>query len=72
VRGVPARLARDSPRIELYPAATTVVVQGSVTRAALRRIALALRSVNVAIPAGAKLPPRPPHVKVGTVKCRRR
>jgi hypothetical protein len=72
VRGVPARLFRDFARIELYPAATTIVVQGSVTRVALRRIALALRSVNVAIPAGATLPPRPPHVKVGTVKCRRR
>jgi hypothetical protein len=69
VRGVPARLFRGFPRLELYPRATTIVIQGSVRRTALLSIAGSIRSVNRRIPARAPLPPRPPYVATG-VRCR--
>jgi len=70
LRGVPARLFGDFPRIELYPVDTTVVINLAGSRAALLRVALALRGVNVRAAAGEELPPRPRHVTKGTVKCR--
>jgi hypothetical protein len=70
LRGVPARVFRKASRIELYPARTTIVVNGPRRGAALLRIAPALRGVNVRHAARANLPPRPPHVRVGTIKCR--
>lgn len=70
LRGVPGRVLRSFPRIELYPAETTIIMHGALRRPALRRVALSVRGVNVIKPPGSRLPPRPPRVDTGTVKCR--
>lgn len=70
VRGVPARLLQSLPRLELYPGGTTIIIQGSVTRAALLRVADSIRGVNTRVLAGTALPRRPPHVPNGA-RCRR-
>lgn len=71
VRGVPGRYARESLRLELYPAETTIVVQGPAvrSRAELLEVARRLRGVNVALRAAESLPARPPHAG-RTLRCR--
>jgi hypothetical protein len=73
IRGVPARVALDGSRLELYPARTTIVVQGAAvsSRADLLAVARQLRGLNVPLRAGAPLPPRPPHAG-RTLRCRSR
>ena len=70
IRGVPARVALDGSRLELYPARTTIVVQGAAvsSRADLLAVARQLRGLNVPLRAGAPLPPRPPHAG-RTLRC---
>ena len=73
IRAVPARVALDGSRLELYPASTTIVVQGAAvsSRTDLLAIARQLRGLNVPLRAGAPLPPRPPHAG-RTLRCRMR
>jgi hypothetical protein len=71
VRGVPGRYSSESHRLELYPAETTIVVQGPAvaSRADLLEVARRLRGVNVTHRAAEPLPARPPH-SGRTLRCR--
>lgn len=71
VRGVPGRYTRESRRLELYPAETTIVIQGPAvtSRADLLEVARRLRGVNVAHGVAEPLRARPPHAG-RTLRCR--
>ena len=72
VRGVPGRLSPTSRRLELYPAGTTIVINGwgLAGEAELAAVARSLRGLNTRLPPGARLPARPDHAGK-TIKCRR-
>jgi len=72
VRGVPGRLSREFRRLELYPAGTTIVINGGglASTAELLAVARALRGLNTRLGASALLPARPDHAG-RTIKCRR-
>ena len=73
VRGVPARLTSRAgfPRLELYAAKTTVVVNGfGLTRERdVLRVAASLRGLNTRLSTRRPLPPRPAHAG-RTIRCR--
>ncbi len=70
IRDVPARTSREFRRLELYPAGTTIIINGGglKSRAQLLEVARRLRGVNVPLPPPASLPARPPHAG-HTIKC---
>jgi hypothetical protein len=70
IRGVPARTSRAFPRLELYPAETTIVINGDGLKSSAQLVAVArqLRGVNVQLRPAAPLPARPPHAGV-TIRC---
>ncbi len=72
VRGVPGRLSPTFRRLELYPAGTTIVINGGglASTAELLAVARALRGLNTRLGASALLPARPDHAD-RTIKCRR-
>ena len=72
VRGVPGRLSNTSRRLELYPAGTTIVINGFglESRAELFAVARALRGVNTRLVSSARLP-APPTYAGRTIRCRR-
>ena len=72
VRGVPARLTTRAgfPRLELYAAKTTIVVNGfGLRERGVLAVAAALRGLNTRLPTRQLLPPRPPHAG-RTIRCR--
>ena len=73
VRGVPARLTTRAgfPRLELYAARTTIVVNGwGLTRTRdVLAVAASLRGLNTRLLTSRPLPPRPPHAG-RTIRCR--
>jgi hypothetical protein len=70
LRNVPARTSAEFRRLELYPAGTTIVINGGglKSRAQLLEAARRLRGVNVPLPPTAALPARPPHAG-RTIRC---
>jgi hypothetical protein len=71
VRGVRGRSSREFHRLELYPAGTTIVINGGglKSRADVLRVARRLRGVNVPLRAADRLPARPPHAGQ-RIRCR--
>ena len=69
-RDVPARRSRKSRRLELYPARTTIVINGHGLKSAAQLLAVArqLRGVNVPLRRTASLPARPHHAG-HTIRC---
>lgn len=72
VRGVPGRRSRTNRRLELYPAGSTIVINGwgLAGERELVAVARSLRGLNTRLPPGASLPARPEHAG-RTIKCRR-
>jgi hypothetical protein len=70
VRGVPARRSHTFRRLELYPAGTTIVINGDGLRrrTQLLEVARELRGVNVPLRPDARLLARPRHAGQ-TIKC---
>ena len=70
IRDVPARTSREFRRLELYPAGTTIIINGGglKSRAQLLEVARRLRGVNVPLRPPASLPARPPHAG-HTIRC---
>jgi hypothetical protein len=70
VRDVPARTLRGFRRLELYPAGTTIIINGAALKseAQLLGVARRLRGVNVPLRPAASLPARPPHAG-HTIRC---
>jgi hypothetical protein len=64
-------MSREFRRFELYPADTTIVINGGGLRrdAQLVEVARRLRGLNVPQAPGGSLRPRPPHAG-HTVRCR--
>jgi hypothetical protein len=71
IRDVPARNSREFRRLELYPAGTTIIINGGGlrTNAQLLEVARRLRGVNLPHSPAASLPARPPHAG-HTIRCR--
>jgi hypothetical protein len=71
VRGVPGRVSQDSRRLELYPAGSTIVINGPglSSEAELLAVARTLRGVNMRLPVSAPLPARPDYAG-RTISCR--
>jgi hypothetical protein len=70
VRGVPARASREFRRLELYPARTTIIINGHGLKARdqLLEVGRRLRGVNVPLQPATALPARPPHAGY-TIRC---
>jgi hypothetical protein len=70
IRGVPGRLSNESRRLELYPAGSTIVINGLglPSRGDLLQVGRRLRGVNVPLGAGVPLPARPGYAG-HTVRC---
>jgi hypothetical protein len=70
IRDVPARKSREFRRLELYPAETTIIINGGglKTDAQLLEVARRLRGVNVRHSPATSLPARPPHAG-HTIRC---
>jgi len=71
VRGVPGRVSQESRRLELYPAGSTIVINGPglSSEAELLAVARTLRGVNARLPVSAPLPARPDYGG-RTIRCR--
>jgi hypothetical protein len=70
IRDVPARTSREFRRLELYPAGTTIIINGDglKSKAQLLEVARRLRAVNVPLRPAASLPAPPPHAG-HTIRC---
>ena len=70
LRGVPGRISDEPRRLELYPAGSTIVINGFglSSRGDLLRVGRRLRGLNVPLGAGVPLPARPGHAG-HTLRC---
>jgi hypothetical protein len=70
VRDVPTRTSREFRRLELYPAGTTIIINGGglTWPDQLLEVARQLRGVNVPLQPATALPARPPHAG-HTIRC---